>query len=431
MPLLSNNEAGYSKLNLWAVILAAGSGSRFSTGEAGPPKQFVECGGKPLFWHAARNISKCAPICGLIFVFPEDPLKEKGELVAGYSDLLREIDPNNELGLERKVVIGGKTRRESSLAGVRSLPSSCKAVLIHDAARPNVSPELIMRVAKALLEGHPAVVPGLPVTDTVKLCDADSIVTRTVDREGLYTIQTPQGFNVDQLLRAHNKAENGSWEVTDDAMIMERAGCPVFVVKGDPDNLKITYPEDLQMFFNRLNAPFFGMPGCAAVNGSGLVPCTGFGYDVHRYGGERPFVLGGVPIATDIKVAAHSDGDTLLHALVDALLGLAGEGDIGRLFPDTDAAYDNMESGIFLAETLALCREKGIRLSHVDITIIAQTPRIDPHRENIAANLAKLMQLPKHAVNVKATTEEGLGFTGEKKGIKVVAVVSGLRLGAF
>ncbi len=431
MTLFSDSGAGYAKLNLWAVILSAGQGSRFSSGDGKLPKQFVDCLGKPLFWHAARNMAGCAPLCGLVFVFPDDPIAEKQELLERYAELLREIDPRNELGLERRIAIGGRDRRDSSLAGVRALPSSCKAVLIHDAARPNVSPELAMRVAQALLDGHAAVVPGLPVTDTVKRCDAGSFVTRTVDREGLYAIQTPQGFYVEPLLLAHEKARSGSWEVTDDAMIMEKAGFAVIVVKGDPDNIKITYREDLRMLYSRAGASLMDAGGCAYGKAGGLVPCTGFGYDVHRYGGGRPFVLGGVPIATDITVSAHSDGDTLLHALVDALLGLAGAGDIGRLFPDTDETYANMESGIFLAEALSLCREKGIILTHADVTVIAQVPRLAPHRENISANLAKLMQLPKHAVNVKATTEEGLGFTGEKKGIKVVAVVSGLRPGGI
>ncbi|MDR0828409.1 MAG: 2-C-methyl-D-erythritol 2,4-cyclodiphosphate synthase [Desulfovibrio sp.] len=155
------------------------------------------------------------------------------------------------------------------------------------------------------------------------------------------------------------------------------------------------------------------------------LPRSGFGYDVHRYGGKRPFILGGVPIPCDLAIEAHSDGDVLLHALMDALLGCICAGDIGELFPDTDPSLDNVSSGVLLAEVLERCRIAAFTLTHADLTIVAEVPRIAPHRQAIAANLARLLALPSSCVNVKAGSEEKMGFTGEKKGIKAYALVNG------
>jgi 2-C-methyl-D-erythritol 4-phosphate cytidylyltransferase/2-C-methyl-D-erythritol 2,4-cyclodiphosphate synthase len=336
----------------------------------------------------------------------------------------------------------------------------------------------MMRVLNGILAGNPAVIPGIPVNDTIKevspgtnsgeepaskesLCPdtgksaypgapgapgapgtegsgfqagclgtgggnypyakpaADSLalfVAQTHPRERLRAVQTPQGFLLRPLIAAHEQAAREGWDVTDDAAIMERAGHRVLVVEGEEANRKITLPVDLTLI-NPLEK----------ITVSERIPCTGLGYDVHRYGGERPFILGGVPIACDVTIAAHSDGDTLLHALMDALLGCIGGGDIGGLFPDTDPAYENISSGVLLSEVRERCLRLGLIVRHVDITVIAQTPRIAPHRQNIAANVARLLHLPADRVNVKATTEEHLGFTGEKKGIKVLAVVTGDR----
>ncbi len=301
-------------------------------------------------------------------------------------------------------------------------PPDAGHVLVHDTARPFASAGLVRRVLTTLAEGALAVTPGVAVTDTIKRVDAAGRVLETPDRAALRAVQTPQGFALAELLAAHRRAETEGWEVTDDAGLMERAGVAVVVTQGEEANVKITNPEDLRLLTPTAEA---------------AAPRTGWGYDVHRYVADdeedakllaqaRPMVLGGVPVPRAPRVAAHSDGDVLLHALTDALLGVACAGDIGRLFPDTDKTYENMPSAVFVAEALRRVRACGYRPVHADLTIVAQTPKLAALKERIAANVAHLLELPADLVNVKATTEEGLGFTGEKRGIKAVAVVTAI-----
>ncbi len=389
-------------MSTWVLLAAAGRGLRLDPSGA-TPKQFLEFQGVPLFWHSARAFARVAGIAGIVFVFPSD-----GEPEA-YARMLDGLEAGGRLGLERLIALGGATRQDSVRNGLAALPPLCRRVLVHDAARPFAGAPLIVRILDALSAGHPAVIPGLAVTDTVKEVDAAGQVTATPERSRLRAVQTPQGFAREILLRAHASA--GDSGATDDAALVEALGLPVLVVSGDEANRKITGPADLALL--------------AGDKEKSMRLCCGFGYDVHRYGGDRPFVLGGVPVPTEICVRAHSDGDTLLHALMDALLGCIGGGDIGGMFPDTEPKYAGISSGLLLAEVRERCLEAGLELDHVDITIVAQTPRIAPHRELIAKNVATLLHLPAQAVNVKATTEERLGFTGEKKGIKVMAQVIG------
>lgn len=405
-------------MNTWAILLAAGSGSRLAAHGRGPAKQFFPFGGAPLFWRSALTFSRLASLRGIVFVFPPHGRGCPSEPDAGA--LLRELNAGNRLGLAVRTAAGGARRQDSVAGGMAALPPDCDAVLVHDSARPFASAALAARVLAGLEQGHAAVIPGIAVPDTIKSVDARNRVACTHERALLRAIQTPQGFLLGPLRKAHARARQQGWEVTDDAALMERCAIPVLVIEGEETNRKITTPGDLALLRRKdRNA------GEETV--SEMAPCSGFGYDVHRYGGDRPFVLGGVPIRCGIAVAAHSDGDTLLHALMDAMLGCIGGGDIGGLFPDTDPAFENISSGVLLAEVLERTRLAGLRMTGVDVTVVAQVPRIAPHREAIAANLAKMLELPLSRVNVKATTEEGLGFTGEKKGIKVMALVSGLR----
>jgi 2-C-methyl-D-erythritol 4-phosphate cytidylyltransferase/2-C-methyl-D-erythritol 2,4-cyclodiphosphate synthase len=298
-----------------------------------------------------------------------------------------------------------------------ALPPECSAVLVHDATRPFVSVSLTKRILEALDEGCMGVIPGFIPTDTVKQVDASGFVQATPDRSDLRCIQTPQGFRRDVLHAAHVECRSKGIRVTDDATMLELCKVKIKVVPGEHGNVKITNPDDLKLLGPSKNDAF----------GQLRSPCVGMGYDVHSYGGNRPFILGGVPIDTDIFIKAHSDGDVLLHALMDALLVCAAAGDIGQLFPDSDAAYDNVNSAMLLAEVLELVRGKNILLTHVDLTVIAQVPKIAPYNIEIKRNLAHLLHLDEKQVNLKATTEEGLGFTGAKLGIKAMAVVTGLR----
>ncbi|MDR1125453.1 MAG: 2-C-methyl-D-erythritol 4-phosphate cytidylyltransferase [Deltaproteobacteria bacterium] len=391
---------------IWAVILAAGQGNRMQ-GAAPGGKQFLAWKNAPLFWHSMKTLAALPALDGLMLVCPETDFAIASALAVACLE-------RAPLGLPCKIVPGGPRRQDSVLNALAALPGECEYVLVHDSARPFVSAALCQRVLDALLAGHPGVAPGLAVSDTVKEVDAAGLVLRTPERAGLRTVQTPQGFRFQTLRAAHRQSREHGWEVTDDAALLERCAVPVLIVAGDTANRKITNPEDLAL----LREP---------TNGTGpLSPCVGFGYDVHSYGGNRPFVLGGVRIpAGDVRIKAHSDGDVLMHALIDALLGCVGGGDIGGLFPDNNPAFENINSALLLAETLEIVRREGLVLTHVDLTVVAQSPKISPFRREIARNIAHLLQLPEKRVNVKATTEEGLGFTGAGLGIKAMAAVTG------
>ena len=446
----STSHAGHT----WLVLLAAGQGARLREAGLSCSKQFLSFGEYPLYWHSALTAARVARLKGLVFVLPEAELVERGAEIA-------ELAARFRLGLPFKCVAGSpRLRQESVAAGLAALPPECDSVLIHDSARPLATARLYNAVLNALAAGAVGVIPGLGITDTVKQVEAAAgglpEVRATLPREELVAVQTPQGFNLAVLREAHARARQDGWEVTDDAALLERCGQCVAVVPGEADNKKITTPEDLDWLAGQtarfwLESPERGaaaadlpassawdipllpdlsrfLPEKTAKPAPGL-PCTGFGYDVHRYVEEgaaaaRPMKLGGVPIAGAPCIEAHSDGDVLLHALMDAILGCLGAGDIGTLFPDTDAAFSGMDSALLLSEVMALARKAGLVITHVDVTIIAQVPKVSPHRALIQKNLCALLGLKSDALNVKATTEERLGFTGRKEGIKAVAVVT-------
>lgn len=388
---------------VWAVLLAAGSGTRLAEAAGGVKKQFLEWKGFPLFWHSALTFSKTPAVKGVVFVFPPDQVEEMKSVVA-------ELDGSDSLGMPYRITAGGLRRQDSVFNGLNELPSGCTHVLVHDSARPFASVSMVSNIIDMLHSGMDAVIPAVAVTDTIKEVK-DGIVERTLVRSRLRAVQTPQGFSLPQLFAAHKQADVEGWDVTDDASMIEMAGKNVHICPGEEGNVKMTNPEDLK----RID------------EGKRSLPCVGWGYDVHKFGEGRPMILGGVPIPGGPEVIAHSDGDVLLHALSDAILGLFGGGDIGTHFPDTSDACENMSSGIILKEVMVKAEEAGVEIVHVDLTVIAQIPKLSPHRELIRKNVASVMGLDKAQVNVKATTEEKLGFTGEKKGIKAVAAVTGLR----
>jgi 2-C-methyl-D-erythritol 2,4-cyclodiphosphate synthase len=422
-------------MKIWGILLAAGQSTRMGREGLAVPKQFMEHGGLPLFWQSVRTFARLPGLCGLVVAFPPAlpqpdgadlppeflhycPLREKDTPATYYARYLEAVRVKAVAlggcpGVPLAMVCGGAERQHSVARALEALPKDCEAVLVHDTARPFASNFLLAAIAEHLSQGAEAVIPGVPVVDTIKIVDASGLALQTPERASLRAVQTPQGFSLPLLRQAHDRAAREGFTGTDDAQLVERMNIQVLVIPGEEGNVKITSAKDLR-FLHRNEAP------C-------LLPCTGFGYDVHRYGGNRPFVLGGVPIATDILVQAHSDGDVLLHALMDALLGCMGAGDIGGLFPDTDPDLEGVESGILLSRVMDMWAQAGLTLVHVDLTIIAQAPKIAPHRAAIAANVAKLLHLDEGSVGVKATTEERLGFTGEKKGMKAVAVVSALK----
>jgi 2-C-methyl-D-erythritol 4-phosphate cytidylyltransferase/2-C-methyl-D-erythritol 2,4-cyclodiphosphate synthase len=301
-------------------------------------------------------------------------------------------------------VFGGDSRQESVLNGLTALADAPPhGVFIHDAARPFASTELIARCMNGLSDKD-GVVPALPVTDTLKKAD-NGLIGETVPRDGLFRAQTPQLFLFDKLFEAHKGAPQG---LTDDAAVAEQAGLQVQLVAGEAQNIKLTTEEDFNM-----NTPF--------------LPRTGSGFDVHRFdeaGSAKEIMLCGVPVPHNRKIIGHSDADVGLHALTDAILGGLAEGDIGDHFPPSDTANKDRASSEFLTHALALATAKRARLTHIDLTLICEAPKIGPHRDAMRAGLSALTGLPLSAVSVKATTTEGLGFTGRGEGIAAQATAT-------
>lgn len=392
--------------NVWAILLAAGNGTRMGTSCQNEAKQFLLWQGRPLYWHSAKAFSLCPIIKGIVFVFPAHLcLQERQRLQSLYAC--------GDLGLPYEVTGGGKRRQDSVRLGLMAMPSTATHVVIHDAARPFLKPARIYEVCDALSSDCKAASLALPVTDTVKICTDATLaeIKATLPRSQLVTVQTPQAFDAGLLLKAHEMASLTGMEVTDDAELMEKSGHKVKLVPGDAENKKITFMEDLALLKENDALP---------------KPCTGFGYDVHAFEpGGRPLRLGGITIPKAPQVRAHSDGDVLLHALMDAILGCAGMGDIGELFPDDKAEFDGISSVILLEKVLSLVQE--LELCSVDLTIIAQQPRLSPYKKEIKKNVSRLLKIPETWLSLKATTEEKLGFTGRMEGIKAVAVVSALR----
>lgn len=389
-------------MQTWTILLAAGSSSRLGS-EKGK-KQFLVWRGLPLFWHSARTFAAIPAVEGIVFVLPSGEEDE-------YATWTAQTARRENLGLAHAFARGGQRRQDSVLAGLRALPPECSHVLIHDAARPFLGPDLAHRVLEALGRGASGAVPGVPVKDTIKRVRGN-VAHSTPPRDELFAVQTPQGFRRQTLVAAHERALSLDETSTDDAALLERLGEEVVLVQGDATNTKITTPEDLAAMEENQSPQ-------SRV-------CTGWGYDVHRYTRGRGMKLGGVAIPEAPAVEAHSDGDVALHAIIDAIFGCLGRGDVGDHFPDSDPAYQGINSAALLSETLAMAQRDELRLCHLDLTIICQTPKVQPWKEEIRKNLCNLTGLAPGRVNVKATTEEGLGFTGQGKGIKAVAQITGL-----
>lgn len=391
-------------MNIWAVLLAAGKSSRLQSRGQIQKKQFLNYQGLPLFWHSIQTFARNPQVNGLVAAFPEKELQQSRKEV-------RALQVERDPGIPLICVAGGGLRQESVSKAMQALPPECTHVLVHDAARPFFSPRLITSLIQEFSSGVGGVIPGIECKDTIKELDGD-LVLKTLSRDSLSAVQTPQFFSLQALRDAHQQALKQDFTATDDASMLEKCGYRVKIIPGEEKNIKITTSEDLQVLGSQEKAP---------------LPCTGLGYDVHCYGGDRSMILGGQPIPGAPGIQAHSDGDVLVHALVDAILGCLGMGDIGDFFPDTDPANENLSSMVFLSEVLAMAQAEKLELVHIDITIIAQKPKIGPHKASIRSNLAGVTGINPGRINIKATTEEGLGFTGKGQGIKALALVSALR----
>jgi 2-C-methyl-D-erythritol 4-phosphate cytidylyltransferase/2-C-methyl-D-erythritol 2,4-cyclodiphosphate synthase len=379
------------------VILAAGTGKR----AGGPtPKQFQMLAGKPLLRHTLEAFAGHPDIHRIQVVIAMGDEKTYQSAAAGLT-----LNPP---------VIGGPTRQQSGHLGLEAIAGdSPHNVLIHDAARPFVSPALISQVVSRL-EKHIAVIPAMPISETLKRAP-DGVVSGTVEREHLWAAQTPQGFRYELIRDAHARAARaGLVNFTDDAAIAEWAGMKVVVCPGESTNRKLTTPEDIRLAEEDLVRNSLRCPDVR----------VGQGFDVHPFEPGEGIILCGIRIAHHAKLKGHSDADAPMHALTDALLGSIGEGDIGTHFPPTDERWKNAASSIFLKHAVGLISARGGYIANADITIICETPKIAPHIALMRNCLADLMRISSDRVAIKATTSEGMGFTGRKEGLAAFATVT-------
>ena len=400
---------------VFAIIVAAGSGRRCPGPQS---KQFLNLNNQPLYLWSVKAFQECPDITNIIVVGPrQNPtaLFEMGQKTTLFDKVIA-------------VVAGGDSRTESVNIGVMTLAakidtlSEIDPILIHDGVRPLVTTDLIGKVAEQV-EAEQIAIPTTTPTATVKKIVGKTI-TKTLDREEIGLAQTPQGVPYGLLREALDYwKKNPAKPITDEGALIEnlppekRIGVTTINVPGESSNLKITFPEDLQQAESLLQKessqekPY--KPGQA----------TGFGYDVHAFAPNRKLILGGIEIPGHTGLAGHSDADVLIHALVDALLGAVGAGDIGRHFPDHDPAFKNLCSLHFLERAMAIVREKGFYLEAADITVVAQQPKLAPHIPAMLTILKKTIASPCQ-LNIKATTSEGLGFTGRREGIAAYAVAT-------
>jgi 2-C-methyl-D-erythritol 4-phosphate cytidylyltransferase/2-C-methyl-D-erythritol 2,4-cyclodiphosphate synthase len=402
-----------------ALIVAAGRGSRAAVaGE--PPKQYAMLGDRTVLARSIEALAGHSSVAqAVVVIHPDDDAAYESACAEVHEAVRAKLLPPAH---------GGATRQESVRLGLEALGRSPPAlVLIHDAARPFVGADVIDRVVAALADA-PGAIAAVPLTDTLKRADADGRIAATLDRTGLWRAQTPQGFQFTPLRQAHARAHAaGRTSFTDDAALAEWAGLAVALVPGNDRNVKLTTVEDMAMAGMAMaGRPLSGAPAHReAQSGAPRFEMrSGTGFDVHRFAEGSSVWLCGVEIAHTQRLEGHSDADVGLHALTDALLGAIGAGDIGVHFPPSDMRWKGAASHVFLRHAAALVNARGGRIVNVDVTILAEAPRIGPHRAEMCASMAGILGLAPERVSVKATTTEGLGFTGRREGIAAMATAS-------
>ena len=372
-----------------AIIVAGGRGERAG---GGVPKQFVDLGGgRTMLDLTLEAFLSCAQVDHVVLAVP-----------SGFADRIPEA-------ARLQVVTGGARRQDSMANAFARVSADTDVVLVHDAARPFVNEALIAATIAAAWE-HGAAIAALTVSDTVKrTMPAGSLRTirETLPREEIVLAQTPQGFRREILADALAAARD--LDVTDEAMLVERAGIPVYVVEGDPANVKITTPQDIAMARRQTGTP-------------AAVPRIGTGYDLHRLVSGRPLILGGVRIPFEMGLQGHSDADIVCHAVTDAILGAAALGDIGLMFPDSDPRWNGADSLQLLRAAADVVRQAGFTVSNIDVTVIAERPRLRPHVDDMRANLARMLGVEVTAVSVKGKTNETVDATGRGEAMSCHAV---------
>jgi len=408
---------------LWAIVPAAGRGERFASATHSLPKQYTTLLGQSVLEWSLRALLAEPRVHAIVVVLAAGD--------AHWPAIAGKLNSPKLLS-----TIGGAQRQDSVMNGLDFLmPRAARDdwILVHDAARPCLSGSDLSALIDALdqqlksAQSEPAgAVLAAPIVDTVKRelgsnaaqAGLSAQASRsaqpgieTVDRTGLWRALTPQVFAFGQLRRALQDAARAGVAVTDEAQALERLGLPAMLVRGSPFNIKVTRVEDLEL-----------AAGILKLTQEGLMR-VGQGMDVHAFGAGDHVVLGGVRIAHPFGVIAHSDGDVVIHALCDALLGAMGDGDIGQHFPDSDPRYRGADSRVFLRAVAARMKAAGLRLVNADVTVLAEAPRIAAHRSAMSANLAADLSVPAQLINIKATTTERLGFIGRKEGLAALASV--------
>lgn len=380
----ANSRSMASVPKIAVLVMAAGSGSRAGGDQ---PKQFRRLGGIPLLTRTEKALREALPD----------------------AEIYRVVAPDTQpIYFDDGSIVGGRVRQESVRLGLEALCGNPPdIVLIHDAARPFVSPGLVTRLLGALDDPSiDGVAPGLPVIDSLKSCDSGGVVAASVSRDGLWMVQTPQIFRYAPILAAHRDA--AGLELTDDLSVGERAGLQLRLVQGDEANFKITMPEDFDRAERMLASTLTDIRQAQ-------------GFDVHAFSRGDHLMLCGVRIAHSHGLDGHSDADVGLHAITDALLGCIGAGDIGSHFPPSDSRWQGADSSRFLSHAAELVTNRGGMIAHIDVTLICEAPKIGPHREAMIRRIADILQLDRGRVSVKATTTERLGFTGRREGIAALS----------
>lgn len=397
---------------VFAIITAAGSGQRCPGNRR---KQFMPLGGKPLFVWSLEAFSQVERVVGIVLVGPNDDKRALDNMQAATTTLKKVM----------AVIPGDSSRQASIFQGLRALEPLADPgdlILIHDGVRPLITPELVNRIIDHHTPGT-VIVPVVRAAETVKFLAADETITKTLPRQHIGLAQTPQGASFSLLWKAYQAGDKDAWnQATDDAVLVEHAcpGTPVCWVEGERRNIKVTFPEDLAL------AEFLRQPEKPGQPEELPMISTGFGYDVHRLVPGRKLVLGGITIPHPTGLEGHSDADVVVHALVDAILGAVAAGDIGQHFPDSDPRYHQCNSLTFLTYAVELAGKKSFHVQAIDITIVAQQPKLAPFLQRMHLAISDALTMPCQ-LNIKATTTEGLGFTGTGAGIAAYAVVTACR----
>ena len=391
---MDNNE-------IYVVLLAAGKSTRLGGDIAKP---WCELGGKTVLEHSLEFFGNSKYIKSGVIVVSEDALGQATEIADKFG---------------WTAVIGGQERAFSVKAGLNSIASNNpEYVLIHDAARPFISEAVIHKLIEALNDGAEAVIPALKSTDTLKAVE-NNIISGSVKRDKIWRVQTPQAFKFSKIKSCHDNDLEGL--DTDDGTLIEKNGGEVKVIHGDILMDKITTKEDLE----RARLIALGLQSRRDKKLPSTETRMALGFDVHKFSSEPgPLVIGGISIPHEFCFAAHSDGDVALHAITDAIYGLIADGDIGSHFPPSDNQWKDKDSSVFLLEAQRSLLSENGKISFIDLTIIAEEPKIGPHRDKMRKRIADLLELDISRVSVKATTSEGLGFTGRKEGIAAQAAIT-------